>query len=595
MENIRKIFINQFNENRERLALCLLTLILFLIAIRNIGQLGVFTVLDDEFGYWGNAAYFVGLDWSTIVSEIPYYSYGYSLVLVPLFWIFEEPTYIYKAAVVLNGIFLCVGFLLCYDIGKKLSAGSDKSLLLSIAILIFMYPSYIVYLSIGWAESLLTLIVWGLAWSFIGLDEKSTHYKPLIIGVLATYSYIIHQRSIGILIASILTLLIMFFFKRLNQKQLLIAILPIVLMLIAHHFIKADLQSTLWLNSAGRLANDYKSQVGKITSFMTLKGWIAFIKALIGHLFYLGIASFLMVYYGLYKLIRDMWKISYTLYRKKKVELQLEHVFFNLFVLLAFTLSLLISAIFFKEPNRIDHIVYGRYVEILIGPVMLVGLLELLTSSPISKRLRGIGAIGLIVLGGLTHFIIETSGLEHFNPLHSVGLALMMLPSGILLPIFMALLGARILRLAAVANRKKMHFNLLLIACLSFALGNSVSNGVEKLNQERLEIVKNVEFIRSDEVFYPIYFLWNGMNHPTYDQWDNRLVLDRLTADVYQFLLMERQVILIDTLASIDVTIPHYVIATDYVNRDDLDKAYSLYDIGSDSYLYVSKEMKRDD
>ena len=38
----------------------------------------------DEFGYWANSAYFMGLDWSPSVQVIGYYSYGYSLLLVPI-------------------------------------------------------------------------------------------------------------------------------------------------------------------------------------------------------------------------------------------------------------------------------------------------------------------------------------------------------------------------------------------------------------------------------------------------------------------------------------------------------------------------------
>ena len=40
--------------------------------------------LHDEFGYWGNAAYFADYGWDSIMSNCPMYAWGYSLVLVPL-------------------------------------------------------------------------------------------------------------------------------------------------------------------------------------------------------------------------------------------------------------------------------------------------------------------------------------------------------------------------------------------------------------------------------------------------------------------------------------------------------------------------------
>lgn len=88
---------------KKRGILSCLALLVFIINIRHLGSIEFFTVLDDEFGYWGNAAYLAGLDWSGVISEIPYYSYGYSLLLVPLFFIFDNPIHMYKAAIILNG------------------------------------------------------------------------------------------------------------------------------------------------------------------------------------------------------------------------------------------------------------------------------------------------------------------------------------------------------------------------------------------------------------------------------------------------------------------------------------------------------------
>jgi len=579
----------------EYTLLLVATIVLFLIYIRCVGEIGIFTVLDDEFGYWGVAAYLAGFDWSKVVSEIPYYSYGYSLVLVPLFWIFEQATSMYKAAIVLNGLFLSASFLLCYNSGKKLLGKEKKPMLLGVAFLIFMYPIYIAYSAIAWPESLLTLVVWGLVWCFIGLDQQSPYYKFPLIGVLATYSYIIHQRAIGILVASFITLLVMFLLNKINKKQLLLAIAPVVLIFIGHYFMKSNLQSGLWLNSTGRLANDYRSQVRNVSSLLTLNGGIAFLKVLAGHLFYLGAASLLIVYYGIYRLWKEIKSASETFLGDRRYDLEQPHIFFYVFVLTAFILSLLVSAVFLKNPSRIDHIVYGRYVEMVIGPVLLIGFIELLTSPPLSKKFRRNVTIAFTLLGASVYWIIDAYAFLHFNPLHSVGLLLMLLPFGMILLVVMALLGARILRLTARTTRKKMCLNLFLITCLFFAMGNTVRNGIVGLNKERLEIAKHVDFIQSIDEVSPIYYLWNGENHPVYDQWDNRLVLDRLPADLYQFLLLDRQVILIESVASIKYTGPHFIIATEYVEHAGFDKTYNLYGVAAGTYLYASEEMRPND
>jgi hypothetical protein len=173
----------KINLSKNQILLLCLSLLVLLIHIRYIGSIGIFTVLDDEFGYWGIAAYLAGFDWSDAVSKIPYYSYGYSLLLVPLFWIFENPIHMYKAAIFLNGLMISASFLLCYDIARKLSREANPYILMAIAFLISMYPTYIAYSNIAWSECLLIFVCWLLTWCFVDLDKQSNNYKFLLIGL----------------------------------------------------------------------------------------------------------------------------------------------------------------------------------------------------------------------------------------------------------------------------------------------------------------------------------------------------------------------------------------------------------------------------
>lgn len=50
-----------------------------------IGSIYGFSIFPDEFAYWAYAAGMSGYDWSDITSLGSYYSYGYSLVLFPVF------------------------------------------------------------------------------------------------------------------------------------------------------------------------------------------------------------------------------------------------------------------------------------------------------------------------------------------------------------------------------------------------------------------------------------------------------------------------------------------------------------------------------
>lgn len=75
-----------------------------------------FLLYPDEFGYWTYAAMLAGYDWSDVVSLGSYYSYGYSLILFPIFILCKNAVIAYRVAIAVN-FFLLV---MCFLMWKKL-------------------------------------------------------------------------------------------------------------------------------------------------------------------------------------------------------------------------------------------------------------------------------------------------------------------------------------------------------------------------------------------------------------------------------------------------------------------------------------------
>ena len=71
--------------------------LIFLYYSRKIPYIYTVWELADEYGYLANAAYMSGRDWSFMVDL--YYGYGYSILLIPLFWIFDSGLSIIRGAV----------------------------------------------------------------------------------------------------------------------------------------------------------------------------------------------------------------------------------------------------------------------------------------------------------------------------------------------------------------------------------------------------------------------------------------------------------------------------------------------------------------
>lgn len=565
--------------------LCFAVLV-FLINIRYLGSLGIFTVLDDEFGYWGNAAYLAGLDWSDAVSKIPYYSYGYSLLLVPLFWIFDNPVHMYKAAIILNGIMLSLSFLLCYDIAKKLANTVNHYILIALSLLVSMFPAYITYSSIAWCECLLILTFWILTWCFTNLNDKSSKHKFILIGILSVYVYIVHQRALGILIASITVILLMRLCNKINWKQFICVVLPVIVLAITHFYLKDFIQSHIWLNSSNNLANDYTAQMGKINQLFTIEGLIQAFKILLGQFFYLGAASYLLCYFGLSELIKQI-KLAISGFMVNN-DTDLDNKFFlYVFLLIALLLSLAISVIFMINPTRIDQVVYGRYILMAIGPVILIGLIKLTDKESIPTRDMILTFISFGCLTVFVNFILKEFSLMNHNAIHDIGLLFMTTSFNVYPSALIAILMCRLIILSK--NSKLIIATMLITAVLFFYSGDIVTRSIITLNQERMELIKMVDLITTAKHKLPIYFLWDDQNSPVYDKWDNRKVCDRLIADCYQFLFKEKKIKMVNSKELSAVQEDKLVLSGEIYNLFDLMEDYTFCTSAGDSYLLASK------
>ena len=76
----------------------------------SIYQIYSFELIPDEFGYWTYAATLSGCDWSDIVSLGSYYSFGYTLILYPIFQIFQDSIVAYRAAVTVNFLLMILAY-----------------------------------------------------------------------------------------------------------------------------------------------------------------------------------------------------------------------------------------------------------------------------------------------------------------------------------------------------------------------------------------------------------------------------------------------------------------------------------------------------
>lgn len=75
---------------KENAIVLLGIMIVVFLCMHGLFSIYGFSAFPDEFGYWAPAASVLGYDWSNVTSLGSYYSYGYSLILVPILFLFHN-------------------------------------------------------------------------------------------------------------------------------------------------------------------------------------------------------------------------------------------------------------------------------------------------------------------------------------------------------------------------------------------------------------------------------------------------------------------------------------------------------------------------
>lgn len=354
----------------------LFVLLMSCIVCHGISKSYGFYFPADEFCYWSYAAGLAGYDWSDIASLGSYYSYGYSLILLPVFLIFKDGVIAYRAAMVVNIALLAVCFFIRQKMGRTFYAAAAV-----------FYPTWLFYAGTTFAEILLVtlyLTTCMLLLKYLQTDNK--RYMALMLAAMF-YMYLVHLRAIGVLVSGTAVLLLYNIRKYSIRKYIMrnggrkvrsvlvpaaAAAVILAVGLLMGLFIKNYWTGMVYGDTADTLknANDYAGQFEKIAYIFSIEGLKNLIISVSGKILYLGLASYGIAYFGIIYAVRRV--------REKK--------YFPLFVLLTTAAALMICAIYTIRPGRVDTLTYGRYHEYVMPVLLMMGIKELGSKALSAKR-----------------------------------------------------------------------------------------------------------------------------------------------------------------------------------------------------------------
>lgn len=370
--------------NRQKLLFNILPILLIVgVTLYDIRNLDMITVLNDEFGYWSNAAIMAGINWKPLMAETPYYSFGYSILLVPLFFMFKDYAILYKSAIVLNVLLLAASYFCAKYIVSNLLNVKSEMMRFSLSIISVLTGTVIFQSQIGWSETLITFLMWASIALLISIEKKISIRKVLGLSVLCVYMLSVHQRMIVCVVVCLGCLCGILIQEKWSRKQIAVFIITLGAGYLIYKVLKSVQISQFYGNSYSSATNNisvngnfFLNYFNKIVSdfklfFISLGGKIT--------------ACLFMTYFtfpiALYQYACDTLQ-----HLKKKIKVK----YFWTYTYIVFSFACMVLATSLQMMNcfsRKDIVVYTRYFDYTVGPVIMLGMYALLSKGKKSIRL----------------------------------------------------------------------------------------------------------------------------------------------------------------------------------------------------------------
>ena len=338
------------------------------------------TNFADETGYLANARVMSG-GVAGELSRAGFYRGGYSLLLLPAYWLGDGPRSDYQYVLAANALLSSLVFPLVYVLLTRVFRVPIRTALVA-AFLAALYPPLVVTTQFAWAESLLPVLVLLAA---ITLAAVVTASQPraavgwaIACGSCAGALYTTHGRTAPLVVLLLAVLLVIALLRHDLAVSAVAGAAATVAVMLAGQALNNWLSARNWGQS-------HDSDLQRVLENARDVGSLGNVAALgMGQYWYVFVATFGLVVLGLVHLgtcllpsdrltggFRPGWAAS-----RETAGAPVVGVF-----LLGSAIGLtVLVGLFLRPPLRPDHVVYGRYLEILVPPLLALGLVRLWTT-----------------------------------------------------------------------------------------------------------------------------------------------------------------------------------------------------------------------
>ena len=363
-------------------------------------------VTADESVYLAHARFFSGAAPMPTLYGSHFFAFGYSLFLVPAFWLFESPTTAYTASLVISAFLMSTLYLILYYVLVCL-LGISSRLAMFVAFITCLYPPLLLRANFAWAENaympgfMLLIALFGTL-----LRQKSLRLA-LLFGLLLGCMYTIHARSLPLIPIAAIYLAVLGYFRVLRWRVVAASLTATTLVLVSTRIVVNYLK----LQSESGIPEMSMSAV--IAHLLSLQGLHDVVHMANMQVLQVIQSSFGLFLVGLLAVGHLLWKRlsnSPASFTNDVATATLT------FFILAWMGTLALAAAHLANPIQHVFFLLGRYVDGISALFLALGLSAVLSAHQRYTSRQGLVLIALVAVSTL----VAVLGLSQFVPATSV-------------------------------------------------------------------------------------------------------------------------------------------------------------------------------
>lgn len=340
-------------------------------------------ISQDELGFISQSQWLAGRP-AVNMGAAPYYHPGYSLLLVPVWWVTSDPVLAYKGFVLINAALAALVVPLLVDSGAMLGFRRTP-IMLAAAAIVAVWPSYFFVAHYAWSEALFRVLMVAHLWALLRLVRQPGAAWAAAFALSATALYATHPRALLILVTAPAALVALRLVRALETRVLLAVLAGFAVATTGAMLAMGVLHDTLWGEGG------YSTERALLGRLLSPGALLTGLTVGLGQLWYQLASSLGLVAIGIWFIVRRTAASGSSGQRLAAG--------YILAVALVVGLASLVQML---DPQRVDHVAYGRYVDGASTLLLWLGLCWLSFGKPSEgQRLAGLVSALVVLAGGV--------------------------------------------------------------------------------------------------------------------------------------------------------------------------------------------------